>query len=434
MSLALQSEAMAVSEQTPVGGGAGLLEIEDARRLIIAAAGPLGGEPVELVSGLGRVLAEDAHAPEPVPAFDGSAMDGYALRAADLLGAGEDRPATLEVVGESRAGKPAEVALAPGQAIAISTGAVIPQGADAVVRVEDTRPAASGEGRVEILIEAPVGLDVRYAGEDIQAGERVLRRGTPLGPAELGVLASLGRASALCVRRPRLSLLVSGDELIPLGGPSRVGGVRDSNSLTLSALARRAGGEVVRVATVGDDPEATREALAIALAGVELAVICGGVSVGVHDHIRPALSELGAEEHFWGVALKPGRPTWFGTLGKTLVFGLPGNPVSAMVTFLLLVQPALRAMLGLPPEMSGLSAVMEEDYAKPPGRAQAVRCSLSTHQDGWHARPTGAQGSHILTSMLGADGLVLIPTASEGVKAGERVEVEPLRMWVETLS
>jgi molybdopterin molybdotransferase len=425
---------MAVSEQRSVGGGAGLLEVEDARRLIIAAAAPLGEEPVELIGALGRVLAEEALAPDPVPAFDGSAMDGFALRAADLLGAGEDRPATLEVVGESRAGTPAAVSLAPGQAIAISTGAMIPEGADTVVRVEDTRPAASGAGLVEVLVEAPVGLDVRYTGEDIQAGERVLPRGTPLGPAELGVLASLGRARALCMRRPRLSLLVSGDELIGLGGPPREGGVRDSNSLTLSALARRAGAEVVRVDTVGDDPEATREALTAALPGVDLAVICGGVSVGVHDHIRPALSRLGAEEHFWGVALKPGRPTWFGTLGETLIFGLPGNPVSAMATFLLLVAPALRRMLGLSPEIGRLSAVMDQDYLKPAGRAHAVRCSLSAREDGWHARPTGPQGSHILTSMLGADGLVLIPTDSQGVRAGERVEVEPLRMWQEILS
>jgi molybdopterin molybdotransferase len=433
---------MAVSGQTPLGTGAGLLEIEEARRLIIAAAAPLEGEPVELVSALGRVLAEDALAPDPVPAFDGSAMDGFALRAADLLGATQDRPVTLEVVGESRAGTPAEVALAAGQAIAISTGAVIPQGADTVVRVEDTRPApsaaasasASREGGVEIRVEASVGTDVRYAGEDIQAGERVLAKGTPLGPAELGVLASLGGARALCFRRPRLSLLVSGDELIGLGDPSRPGGVRDSNSLTISALARRAGAEVVREATVGDDPEATRDALAASLTGVDVAIICGGVSVGVHDHMRPALAELGAEERFWGVALKPGRPTWFGTLGETLIFGLPGNPVSAMATFLLLLQPALRRMLGLSPEASRISAVMDEDYSKPPGRAHAVRCSLTTHQDGWHARPTGPQGSHILTSMLGADGLALIATDSEGVRAGERVEVEPLRLWQEALS
>jgi molybdopterin molybdotransferase len=430
---------MAVSGQTPLGTGAGLLEIEEARRLIIAAAAPLEGEPVELASALGRVLAEDALAPDPVPAFDGSAMDGFALRAADLLGATEDHPVALQIVGESRAGTPAEVALGPGEAIAISTGAVIPDGADTVVRVEDTRPgtsaSASGEGRVvEILVEAHVGTDVRYAGEDIQGGERVLARGTPLGPAELGVLASLGGARALCFRRPRLSLLVSGDELIGLGGPPRAGGVRDSNSLTISALAHRAGAEVVRVATVGDDPEATREALAASLPGVDMAIICGGVSVGVHDHVRPALSRLGAEEHFWGVALKPGRPTWFGTLGGTLIFGLPGNPVSAMATFLLLLQPALRRMLGLSPGASRISAVMDEDYSKPPGRAHAVRCALTTQKDGWHARPTGPQGSHILTSMLGADGLALIPTDSEGVRAGERVEVEPLRLWQEALS
>jgi molybdopterin molybdotransferase len=403
------------------------VEIEQARRLILSATRTLSGEEVALQDALGRVLGEDASAAEPVPPFDSSAMDGFAVRAGEVEKASSTTPTALRLVGESRAGAPAQVALGPGQAISISTGAVLPDGADAVVRVEDTRRR---DGHVEVLAAAKAGQDVRGAGEDIRAGETVLRRGARIGAAELGVLGSLGRARLRCVRRPRLSLLVSGDELLAVGEPSRPGAIRDTNSLTISSLALRGGAEVVRSATVPDDPEKTVEAIEAGLVDVDVAIVCGGVSVGEHDHVRPSLAALGAREVFWGVALKPGRPTWFGTRGDTLVFGLPGNPVSAMVTFILLVGPALRALAGLPPRRARLTAVLEGDYEKPRGRAHAVRCRLSLREDGWHAEPTGPQGSHILTSMLGADALAILPTDAVAVRAGERVEIEPLEMWV----
>ena len=417
---------MVAGTQQSIPREAGLLELDLARKLVLDAARPLPGELVELHDALGRILAEDIAAELPVPAFDGSAMDGYAVRAEDIAGAGEASPVILRVIAESRAGAPAQADLGPREAIAISTGAMVPAGADAIVRVEDTRP---GEGEVAVLVAVPAGHDIRRAGDDIRAGQLVLERGCALGPAELGILASLGRGSVRCVRRPRLSVLVSGDELLVPGESEKPGGVRDSNSVTISALARRGGAEVVRIGSVGDDAEATVAALAAALEGVDAAVICGGVSVGVHDHVKGALSTLGALEEFWGIALKPGRPTWFGTLGQTLIFGLPGNPVSAMVTFLLLVGPALRALLGMDTEVPRQSAVMERDYTKPPGRAHAVRCRLSSHEDGWHVEPTGPQGSHVLTSMLGADALAILPSAVELVRAGERVEIEPLRRW-----
>jgi molybdopterin molybdotransferase len=203
--------------------------------------------------------------------------------------------------------------------------------------------------------------------------------------------------------------------------------VRDSNTFTISALARCAGAELVGTASVADRAEDTVEAIARAVDGVDVAVVCGGVSVGAHDHVRPALRELGARQELWGIALKPGRPTWFGTLGATAVFGLPGNPVSAMVTFVLLVRPALRALAGLDPFAARATAVLDRDYDKPAGRAHAVRCRVSAREDGWHAEPTGPQGSHVLTSMLGADALALVPSSCEGVRAGERLEIEWLR-------
>jgi molybdopterin molybdotransferase len=324
------------------------------------------------------------------------------------------------LVGESRAGAPAQLALGAGEAIRISTGAMVPGGADAVVRVEDT--ALEG-GRVLIEAEVESGRDIRRAGEDIEAGETVLAAGTRIGPAELGVLVSIGLEAVECHRRPRVHVLASGDELLEPGEEMRAGGVRNSNAYTLSALAESAGAEVCGVERVADDREATRVGIAAAL-GADVVLISGGVSVGEHDHVKGALSDLGVEERFWGVAIKPGKPTWFGTRDGTLVFGLPGNPVSAMVTFLLLARPALLAMSGADPLRRRTTAKLASDYEKPAGRTHAVRCRMELGEDGWSVEPTGAQGSHILTSMLGADCLALIPAEAEMLRAGERVQVE----------
>jgi molybdopterin molybdotransferase len=399
-----------------------LIEIEDARSAVLEGVSPLPAEDVPLASALGRVLAEDVTSADAVPGFDNSAMDGFAVRAADTGGASAEAPARLALVDESRAGRPAEHRLEAGQAIAISTGAMLPEGADAVVRVEDT---SSSDRAVDILVAVEPGRDIRRAGEDIGRGERVLSAGTQIGPAELGVLASVGRASVVCARRPRVHVLTTGDELQPPGEPLRFGAIRNSNAHSVPPLAEVAGAELVRVEMVPDDPASTREALERALAA-DVAVVCGGVSIGEHDHVRAALDELGAGQVFWGVALRPGKPTWFGTRNGTLIFGLPGNPVSAMVTFQLFVRPAIRAMLGAREVVDRATAILDEDYPKQPGRAHLVRCRLKLRDDGWHARPTGAQGSHVLTSMLGADALAVIPTAAETVRAGERVAIEML--------
>ncbi len=396
--------------------------------MVLAAAAPLGHETVEVsIEALGRVLGEDVLADEPVPTFDNASMDGFAVRRADVREAAASSPVALEVVGESRAGSPAQRALGPGEAVAISTGAMLPAGGDAVVRVEDTRVRAP---RVEILRAPAPAQNVRRAGEDVRAGATVLRRGATLGPAELGVLASLGRPRVQLSRRPAVTVLVSGDELLSPAQAMRPGGVRDTSSLTIPALVRQAGALVSATGRLADEADATRAGIAAALAGADVVIVCGGVSVGTHDHVRPALRELGAEQVFWRVALRPGGPLWFGTMGSTLVFGLPGNPVSAMVTFVLFVGPALRALLGARDGEHGTStAALACDYRKQAGRAHALRCRLSARADGWHAEPTGAQGSHILSSMLGADALAIIPTDATHVSAGDEVRVEPLRRW-----
>jgi molybdopterin molybdotransferase len=398
-----------------------LIEIEAAKRLVLERVSPLPNEEVAITGALGRVLGADVESADDVPAFDNSAMDGFALQAGDTQQA--ELPVRLPITDESRAGRPATATLESGQAIRISTGAALPSGADSVVRVEDT--TTEGE-QVEVSVAVQESTNVRRAGEDVSRGDLVLRRGTILGAAELGVLAAVGRASAVCARRPTTAVLMTGDELQEPSEAPRPGGVRNANAHTVPALAALAGAEVTHTATVPDDAGATRAAIEQRLEH-DVVLISGGVSVGVHDHVRPTLSELGVEQVFWGVALRPGKPSWFGVHPDgALVFGLPGNPVSAIVAFLLFARPAIQALLGATADPTRAHAIFDEAYEKQAGRAHVLRCRLELRDDGWHATPTKEQGSHILTSMVGADALAVIPTESEGVAAGDRVAIELL--------
>lgn len=388
---------------------------------MLAAVRPLPAEEVALDDVLGRVLAEDVVADVDLPPFVSSAMDGYAVAAG---AEGE-----LEVIGESRAGHPAEVAVRPGTAVRISTGAVVPEGTGAVVPVERTEPGEGGGGGAapeRVRVErVPDGANIRAAGEDMRAGEVVLRPGAEVGAAEAGVLAAVGRRSVRCARRPRVAVLATGDELRAPGEALGPGQIRDSNAVALAAQAALAGGHVVSNEVVGDTFDSTVGALRAALDRADLVVVSGGVSVGPHDHVKPALAELGVGEAFWGVSLKPGKPTWFGHVGHRLVFGLPGNPVSAMVTFQLFARPALRALVGADPQARRATAVLGEPV-RLGARAQAIRCRLSAGDDGWRVAPTKAQGSHVLTSMLGAGALAFLPEGEGELAAGSRVEIELL--------
>jgi molybdopterin molybdotransferase len=392
-----------------------LISITEARRRVLDAVTRLGDEDVSLDAALGRVLAEDVTSTIDVPPFDSSGMDGYALLAG--------LEAELEVIDEARAGQPASEAVRPGDAIRISTGAAVPEGANAVVPVERTTAPTGGRVRVP---ETEPGANIRRAGEDIRVGDVLLRAGTTLGAAELGVAASVGRASLRCGLRPRVVVLATGDELTPPGEPLGPGRIYGSNGFALGAQVERAGATLAGRDTVPDTPDGTREAIREALEQADVVIVSGGVSVGPHDHVKDALHELGVEEHFWGVLLRPGKPTWFGTREATLAFGLPGNPVSAMVTFQLFARPALAALQGAAPDAARVTAVLAHAVERNPRREEAVRVRLRHTDQGLEAETTGEQGSHMLTSMLGADGLAMIGPGEGELAAGERVEVELL--------
>lgn len=405
------------------GVAAQSISVSVARERVLAEVAPLGAEAVALEDALGRYLAEDVRAEQPVPAFDNSAMDGYAVRSTDAAVAG---PARLRIVGEAQAGGAATSSVGAGEAVRISTGAMLPEGADAVVRQED----ATVDGEEVMLGGAvAVGDNVRPAGDDVAAGTTVLRSGMLLTPSELGAAAAIGRAALACRRRPGVCVVTTGDELVTPGEPLRGAQIWNSNAVAIPAQARRAGAHVSVTARVPDALDATLAAIGDGLES-DVLVVCGGISVGPHDHVKAAFAGLGVAESFWGVALRPGHPTWFGTYdrgeGQTLVFGLPGNPVSAMVTFHLFVAPALRALQGGKPLPATATAILDEEIVKQPGRTHAVRCHTELRGDGWHARPSGPQGSHVVTSMVGADALAMLPEASAGERAGARVEIELL--------
>ncbi len=394
-----------------------LISIDEARERVLAAVHPLAAEEVPLTRALGRVLAEDVTSALSVPPFRSSAMDGFAVAAGP--------EAELEVIGESRAGHPTALTVGPGVAVRISTGAAVPEGADAVVPVENA-DAASANGRVRVPAIGR-GENVRYPGEDVPAGARVLAAGTPLGPAELGVAASVGRPALRCRLRPRVAVLVTGDELTEPGAELPPGGIYSSNAFALAGQVERAGAEIALRETVPDDHEGTRAAIERALASADVVVVSGGVSVGPHDHVKGALAALGVQERFWGVRLRPGKPTWFGSHpAGTLVFGVPGNPVSAMVTFQLFARPALAALQGADPSARRGWALLDEAVPRHPRREQLVRVRLRSADDGWHALLTGGQDSHMLSSMLGADALARIVPGEGQAALGERVEVELL--------
>jgi molybdopterin molybdotransferase len=397
-----------------------MISVRDALDRVLDGLPRLAGEQVALTAARGRVLAETIRAPRDVPPFRNSAMDGYAVRSADIVAARADRAVRLRVLETVPAGAVAQHVVSSGAAIRIMTGAPMPDGADAVVRVEDTGEA--GE-YVDVCAAVAAGANVRDAGEDVRAGETVLAPGRTLRPADIGLIASLGCAMVRVVRRARVAILSTGDELVDVGQPLGPGQIVNSNAYTLAAAVEEAGGEPVLTGIVRDRPELIRAAFASAVSA-DVVLSTGGVSVGSFDYVRPILAELGYQERFWKVAQKPGKPLTFGLCGHTPVFGLPGNPVSSLVCFYLYVLPALRTMMGLERvHLPSTAATLAASLTKTAGLTEFVRCSLEGPPEEYRARSTGTQSSGVLRSLSLGDGLIVGPSEAKILPAGARVRV-----------
>ncbi|WP_210495608.1 gephyrin-like molybdotransferase Glp [Patulibacter sp. SYSU D01012] len=411
---------MSTAPLTPLGDA-----IAVARRLGAALA--LGHEHVPIAEALGRTTSADVRAVRALPGFASSGMDGFAVRAADLAGATDDAPVALRITAESRAGAPAAAAVGPGDAIRIATGAVVPDGADAVVPYEEVTEAG---GRATFTAPAAPGAFVRPAGTDVAAGAVLVPAGTRLAPHHLAPLSGAGHGQVPVRRRPRVSVLLTGDEVVRGAGPDAAlppGHVHDVNGVVLPALVRTWGGELAEVVPLPDDRDVTRDA--IAWASGDLLVVCGGMSMGPHDHVRPALDELGARAELFRVALQPGKPTWLGTLpgedGARPVLGLPGNPASVFVTATLLLRAALDAALGRPPA-APLRGRLTAPTTGLPGRTAARRACVSVYGEGTLAVTIlDGQASHLLGSLGAANALAIVPP-DEQLQAGAVVDLVPL--------
>ena len=398
-----------------------LIDHHDAVRLVLENTPRLRAERVPLERVRGLALAEDLKARFDSPPFDNSAVDGYAVRGAD---AEEGR--VFDVVDEAPAGRPAEKSVGEGEAIKIFTGGVIPDGSDAVVMVENT----SGWGeKFELKKAAAPGQNVRRSGEDVQEGDVILRAGTEIGPAEIALAATQGYGKLPVYRRPKVVVLSTGTELVTPGERDlSPGEIYDSNSYATMAQAREAGAEACRISAASDDAGVLKDAIQEALETADVVVTSGGVSVGEKDLVKGTMMDLGVEQVFWGVKFKPGKPLFFGVREDTRLFGLPGNPVSAMVCFELFVRPALIALMGREDkERPRIEVYFEDDVKNRFGRMHAMRVSLERTREGWLARSVGAQGSGLVSSLTKADALALIGPETEGVRAGDPVEAIVLR-------
>jgi len=405
-----------------------VIPVEEALERILSRIAVLGDERVALIEALDRVLAEPVVAERDVPPWPNSSMDGYALRAADTGGADPARPARLTLAGQVAAGRLAERPLRPGETFRIFTGAPLPEGADAVIPQEDVTVEGTS---VRVPRALRSGDYVRPRGEDMRPGDRLFEPGRALSPADLGVLATVGRSRVAVIRRPVVGILSTGDEIADLGTPIGPGQIPNSNTYSLMGQVRAAGAEPLNLGVARDRQDEIEARLAWGL-GADLLISSAGVSVGDHDHVKAALAALGAEQHLWLVDMRPGKPVTFATLPaspkRTLpIFGLPGNPVSAMVTFELFVRPAIRRMSGnarlaRPVRLARALAPIDN-----PGRRRGyLRVALSEEDGVLGARLTGEQGSGILRSMSAADGLAIVP-GDTTVQVGETVPVMLLR-------
>jgi molybdopterin molybdotransferase len=397
------------------------MSVAKAREVIARFLAPVSTtERVAVRAGLGRVLAEDIVSPLDVPAHDNSAMDGYAVRLSDLKA---DRETTLKVAGNAFAGTPFAGALQPGECVRIMTGGVVPAGADTIVMQEHVKAASD---RVTIGAGHKKGQNLRRAGEDLATGQVALKRGTELRPAEIGLIASLGVGEVTVYRRVRVAFFSTGDELVSIGTVPKEGQIYDSNRYTIHGMLTRLGCEVIDIGVVRDDPRLLEQAFTQAAAAADVVITSGGVSVGEADFVKDLLNKMG-EVVFWKIAMKPGRPLAYGKIGGAHFFGLPGNPVSVMVTFYQFVRDALLALSGRDPvpTLPTFKVPCVSNLKKAPGRTEFQRGVLEHDAHGtWSVRVTGEQGSGVLRSMSEANCFIILPTEQGNVSAGTLVEVQ----------
>jgi molybdopterin molybdotransferase len=401
-----------------------MINAEQALRIVRKSLEPLGKEKVKVVSACHRVLAEDIISPEPVPSFMNSSIDGFAVKAAELAHASRRTPVVLNVAGESGAGNPYDGDIRRGQTVQVMTGGMIPRGLDSVVPVEDVK-----EGKnAAVKFFAPVvrGAYIRKTGEDIRKGHKVLRAGEIITEPAVGVLASLGFGKVKVHRSPRVNIMATGDELVAMDDIVQAGQVRNSTSAMLDACIREDGGVPERLGIVPDRRKKIRRKIAEGL-DCDLLLITGGASVGKFDYVRKTLEDIGAEILFWKVNIRPGRPLLFARFGKVPVFGLPGNPVSTMITYRQFVRPALQILQGRryrPPLR--LQGQLDHDFSKTDGRLHFVRCIVERRGGVLRVRSAGEQHSNAMTPMVSANCLMIVPEKVRRIRKNAKVEIELL--------
>jgi molybdopterin molybdotransferase len=400
-----------------------MISYEDALQNILGVISPLGLEKINILDALGRVIGEDIYAGRSIPPKDNSAMDGYALRAEDTAGASPERPIRLEVVEDIPAGVVPQKRIGPGQAARIMTGAPIPEGADSVLRMEDTKKEGT---QVALFVAVEKGQDIRYQGEDVREGEAVIARGDVIRAAEVGMLASLGRSFIFVHQKPMVAIVSTGDELVDIDETASPWKIINSNGYSLAALVKECGAIPLQMGIAQDKREDLIAKFRAAMRA-DLIVSSGGVSVGDYDLVKEIMKEVGNQMQFWRVAMRPGRPLAFGVLGNIPLLGLPGNPVSSMVSFQQFVRPAILKMLGHKNLFRRtIRALLTEDVQKTPGYRHFIRAQIKRDKEGYVVVSTGEQGSGILKSMVRANGLIVIPEEAHMAHAGEIVTVQLL--------
>lgn len=408
-----------------------MLKIEEAIKIVLDSIEPLETEGVSILTSLGRVLAEDIYSAIDLSPFDNSAMDGYALLAADTVGTSESNPVTLEVIEDIPAGYVGKNRITPGKAAKIMTGAPIPEGADAVVMVEYTEEIKNEKCKmknIKAFKEVRKGENIREKGEDVKKGELVIPCGKVLRPQEIGMIAALNISEVKVIRQPRAAILATGDEVVEIGADISPGKIRNINSYTLHALVVKYGGIPVDFGIAQDIKEDIQKKISSAVTGkrkCDMLIISGGVSVGSYDIVKDVLIDSGFQEKFWKVAIKPGKPVLFGMIDEIPVFGLPGNPGSCIVVFEQLVRPALLKMMGKTDfSKEIIEAVCDESIVNKSGKRQYVRVKVFLKEGAYYVKSSGSQSSAVLKSFIEADGLLVVPAEIEQIDEGEKVKVE----------